>query len=217
MALFAAPNVINGGTITAPSGQVALIAGIGVSYDYNASSFLPGNSSIPQGTNDNSTTSLRFANYGKLVDPNGNDITPLGTLVNGGLIYAPRGNITMLGAAIQQNGVAVATTSVAQPGSIVLNSQYEVGVNGAANPADEHHATFYTGSVTFGSQAITSILPDTNGVTLQSDATSLAPFKNSPSAATFTTPLPTQGPGLVEILGQAVDFQARGSTTRSPR
>ena len=65
--------VTNSGAITAPSGQVALIAGIGVSYDYNASSFTPGNGAIPQGTNDNATTNLRFANYGKLVDANGND------------------------------------------------------------------------------------------------------------------------------------------------
>src|ERR1700761_5957939 len=39
LALIAAPNVTNGGVITAPSGQVALIAGIGVSYDYNETSF----------------------------------------------------------------------------------------------------------------------------------------------------------------------------------
>ncbi len=34
LALIAAPNVTNDGVIAAPSGQVALIAGIGVSYDY---------------------------------------------------------------------------------------------------------------------------------------------------------------------------------------
>ena len=179
LALIAAPNVTNGGVITAPSGQVALIAGIGVSYDYNESSFQSNNSAIPQGTNDNSTTNLRFANYGQLTDANGNDITPVGTLVNNGLIFTPRGNITLLGGAVQQNGVAIATTSVAQPGSIVIESLYEVGAPGSQSPADELNARFYTGSISFGPQAVTSILADSNGVTLSSDATSLAPFQSA--------------------------------------
>jgi len=209
LALIAAPNVTNGGVIMAPSGQVALIAGIGVSYDYNLSSLNPnGSSTGPQGTNDNKTTNLRFANYGALTDASGNDITPVGTLINNGLIYTPRGNITLLGGAIQQNGAAIATTSVAQPGSIVISSVYEVGVNsGSKSPADEYDINFYTGSISFGPQAVTSILPDGNGVTLSSDATSLAPFQNLPGAASLTTMLPTQGPGLIAIVGQAIDFQ----------
>ncbi len=179
-----------------------------MSYDYNKSSFQPSSSANPQGTNDNSTTNLRFANYGKLVDADGNDITPVGTLVNDGLIYTPRGNITMLGGAVEQNGVAIATTSVAQPGSIVIESLYEVGANpGSLNPADESTQNFYTGSISFGPQAITSVLPDSNGVTLSSDATSLAPFKSPPGATIFTSPLPTQGFGLISIIGQAIDFQ----------
>ncbi|MDB5609255.1 MAG: filamentous hemagglutinin [Bradyrhizobium sp.] len=207
LALIAAPGVTNGGVITAPSGQVALIAGIGVSYDYNKSSFTPGNGAIPQGTNDNSTTNLRFANYGQLTDANGTDITPVGTLVNNGLIFTPRGNITMLGGAIRQNGVAIATTSVAQPGSVVIESLYQVGAPGSQSPADEFTANFYTGSIAFGPQAVTSILADSNGVTLPSDATSLARFQNLAAGASFTSPLPTQGPGLIEIIGQAIDFQ----------
>ncbi len=207
LALLAAPDVTNSGAITAPGGQVALIAGIGVSYDYNKSSFQPGNGSFSQGINDNSTTNLRFANYGKLVDANGDDITPVGSLVNDGLIYTPRGNITLLGGVVQQNGVAMASTSVAQPGSIVIESLYEVGANGAGSPADESGQTFYTGSITFGPQAVTSILPDGNGVTLSSDAASLAPFKSPQGAAIFTSPLPIQGPGVISIIGQAIDFQ----------
>src|SRR5262249_38139452 len=149
---------------------------------------------------------LRFANYGKLVDSGGNDITPVGTLVNNGLILSPRGNITLLGGVIQQNGVAAATTSVQQPGSIVIESLYEVGVNsGSQNPADETHANFYTGAITFGPQSVTTILPDSNGVTLPSDLTSLAPWQQPPSAGAGLTPLfPTQGFGIVDIVGQAI-------------
>jgi len=228
LAVIAAPNVTNNGAITAPSGQAALIAGVGVSYDYNYSSLNPdgpdGSSGHPQGYNDNSTTFLRFANYGELTDANGADVTPVGALINNGLIYTPRGNITLLGGAVQQNGVAVATTSVKQPGSIVVQSLYEVGVRQAyipattppvLDPADEYDATFYTGAVSFGPQAVTAVLPDANGVTLASDATSLAPFKTPAGGAGFTTPLPTQGFGLIEIIGQAIDFQG-GSLAYAP-
>ena len=77
LALIAAPNVTNSGTITAPSGQVALIAGIGVSYDYNYGSLNPfqGSARQPQGFNDNTTTNLRFANYGELTNSQGQDVT----------------------------------------------------------------------------------------------------------------------------------------------
>ncbi|MEW6439014.1 MAG: filamentous hemagglutinin family protein [Pseudomonadota bacterium] len=209
LGLIAAPNVTNSGAITAQSGQVALVAGIGVSYDYNAASF-NSNGVVTQGTNDNNTTNLRFANYGELTAANGSDITPVGTLVNNGLVNTPTGNITLLGGVIQQNGVAVATTSVQTPGSIVVTSAYEVGVakRGAKSPADEFNGTFYTGSISFGPSAVTAILPDGNGVTLASDATSLAPFKaGALGAANLTTPLPTQGLGLIEIIGRAIDFQ----------
>ncbi|MCK9919337.1 filamentous hemagglutinin family protein [Microbacteriaceae bacterium K1510] len=209
-ALLAAPNVTNSGTITAPNGQVALIAGIGVSYDYNKSSFNPA-TGVPQGTNDNATTNLRFANYGKLVDAGGQDITPVGRLVNEGLIYTPGGNITLVGGSVEQNGVAIATTTVSRPGSIVVVSQYEAGVNsGSSNPADLYHTNFYTGSVSFGPNAITAILPDSGGASLPSDLTSLAPFKSVTSNASFTASLPTQGPGVIQIIGQAIDF--RGGT-----
>jgi filamentous hemagglutinin family protein len=175
LAVIAAPNVSNGGTFIAPSGQVALVAGVGVSYGYNGSA--------------GASTLLVFSNAGQLLNAQNADIAPVGTLVNSGLIYTPRGNITLLGGTVAQNGVAIATTSVKQSGSIVLSSQYD--------------ATPYTGSVSFGPQAVTAILPDSDGVTLASDATSLAPFTGNAPAA----PLPIQGPGLISIAGQAIDFQ----------
>jgi filamentous hemagglutinin family protein len=192
-AIIAAPNVTNNGVIVAPSGQVALIAGIGVSYDYNISTV--GTAVEVTGTNDQSSTMLVFSNSGQMTDGNGHDITPVGTLVNNGLILTPRGNITLLGGAVAQNGVAVATTDVKQPGSILVNSTYEAG--GKA----------YTGAVSFGPQAVTSILPDGDGVPLQSDASSLAPFQVNPSVVPNGRVLPVQGFGLISINGQAIDFQ----------
>src|SRR6202012_3345652 len=107
-----------------------------------------------------STTNLRFANYGKLVDANGHDITPVGSLINDGLIYTPRGNITLLGGSVQQNGVAMATTSVAQPGSIVIESLYEVGVNsGSQSPADESTQNFSPASTILAPPECTPTFP----------------------------------------------------------
>jgi filamentous hemagglutinin family protein len=201
--LMAAPNITNSGSIAVAAGQVALIAGIGVSYTYN-SAYTPGQA-LPY--NDGSSTFLIFSNSGTLTDGHGNDITPVGTLDNEGLISTPRGDITMLGGAVEQNGIAVATTSVNQPGSIVVDGAYETGfsASGAAGG--------YTGAVTFGPQAITAILPDTNGATLSSDATSLAPWQSV--TAVLSSPLPIHGFGAIDITGQAIDFQG-GSLTYAP-
>ncbi|HEY4316590.1 MAG TPA: filamentous hemagglutinin family protein [Herbaspirillum sp.] len=199
LALFAAPNVTNSGTITAPGGQVALVAGVGVSYDYNTS---PGPHT--QGASDNTSALLRFSNSGQLTDGSGNDITPVGVALNDGLLYTPRGNITMVGGVVQQNGAAVATTSVAQSGSIFIAGQYEAIGN-----------SFYTGAVNFGTNALTAILPDGNGVTLPGDATSLAPFKTPLGASGIGSGMPSQGLGLINIVGQAIDFQG-GSLVYAP-
>ena len=212
LAVIAAPNVTNSGTIAAPSGQVALIAGIGVSYDYNAIGANAANNANTssdvhkQGYNDNSTTMLQFANYGTLTDSQGHDITPVGKLFNNGLIVTTQGNITLLGGSVQQNGIAVATTSVKLPGSIVVQSLYEVG-RGTPYPDDEFGHTFFTGSVSFGPQAVTSILPDAGGTTSPSDPTSLAIFQSQPQVSNVLTLLPTRGFGVINVVGQAIDFQ----------
>jgi filamentous hemagglutinin family protein len=196
LAVIAAPNVSNSGMITAPSGQVALIAGIGVSYTYNYYSGSPEAAGFTNG----SSTLLVFTNSGQLKSGQ-SDVTPVGALVNNGLVLTPRGNITLLGGTVAQNGVAVATTSVQQAGSIVLTGEYDT--------------TPYTGSVTFGPQAVTAVLPDTNGVTLPSDPTSLAPFGGNPYPNGLAPQLPIQGPGAVTIIGQAIDFQG-GSLVYAP-
>ncbi|HEX4184114.1 MAG TPA: filamentous hemagglutinin N-terminal domain-containing protein, partial [Caulobacteraceae bacterium] len=219
LVLIAAPNVTNHGQIiTGQGGQVALIAGIGVSYDYNLSSFTPFNAA-PQFTEENSTTFLRFANYGQLLDGSGNDITPLGTLTNDGVIYAPTGDITGLGANIVQGGVMAATTSVSRPGSIVLTAAYEVGAGSsrAKTPSYEASDYFPTGSISFGKGSVTTILPDTGGLTIDNVPSSLAVFdvSSNPAPAIFTTPLPTSGLGLISVIGQAIDVQG-GSLLYAP-
>lgn len=221
--LMAAPNVTNSGRLVAPQGQVALIAGIGVSYDYNAVGFNQtasvNGSSVTQGYDDDLTTFLRFASYGRLIDSKGKDITPLGSVTNNGLIYTTEGNITLAGASLTQNGVLAATTSVKTAGAIILEAAYEIGSNGAQSPADTYTKNsvykYYTGTVAIGSGSVTTILASDNGDTVPSDATSLSIFSSQAVGNGFGSTLPTSGYGLIEISGQAIDVKS-GSLLYAP-
>ena len=95
--LLAAPTVTNGGTLTSPDGQVVLAAGQNV-YLTAASSSDP---------------NLR----GLIVE-----VDPGGTAANQltGLLSAPRGNVSMVGLAVNQDGRISATTSVSANGSVSL-------------------------------------------------------------------------------------------------
>lgn len=223
LVLMAAPQITNAGNISDPQGQVALIGGIGVSYDYNAvgsnQSMNVNGISETQGYNDDLTTFLRFFSYGRLTSSSGADITPLGSVINNGLIYTPEGNITLAGASLTQNGVLAATTSVKTAGSIIMEAAYEIGSKGAQSPADTYTNNslykFYTGTVTIGSGSVASILPSDNGDTIPSDSTSLSIFASRIIGAGFGATLPDSGYGLIEISGQVVDLKS-GSLLYAP-
>ncbi|PAM97067.1 hypothetical protein CJI59_36785, partial [Streptomyces sp. Alain-F2R5] len=128
--LLMGSEVTNAGAITTPQGQVMLSAG---------DDFIlrPG-----YGTNVNQYSTTR-----------GNEIAPLlragsvsGAVGNTGLILAQRGDITLAGHAITQDGILLSTTSVNQRGTIhLLNS-----------------ASDGTGSVTLTGNSINLILPETD-------------------------------------------------------
>ncbi|WP_448044311.1 filamentous haemagglutinin family protein [Bradyrhizobium liaoningense] len=80
--------------------------------------------------------------------------------VNDGLLVSRRGHITLVGDAVEQLGLAEATTSITRAGSITLAANG----TGAGN------------QVIFGAGSVTAILPDENGETIPSDAASLANF-----------------------------------------
>jgi filamentous hemagglutinin family protein len=77
-----------------------------------------------------------------------------------GLLTSHRGNITLIGDAVEQFGLAEATTSITRAGSITI----------AAN------GTGSGNQVIFGAGSVTAILPEENGETISSDAASLANF-----------------------------------------
>jgi filamentous hemagglutinin family protein len=122
-----AENVENSGVINTPDGQTILAAGKKV---FLASSKDPA---------------------GFLVEVDGG-----GTATNLGKIVAERGNITMMGLAVNQQGTLTATTSVRANGSIHLLAQDSVRLeNGQAIGNRD-------GMVTLAKNSITQVTPDLN-------------------------------------------------------
>jgi filamentous hemagglutinin family protein len=189
LVLIAAPNVTNGGTITATNGQIILAAGIGVS--------VTGSGQI-----------LKPVLSGRLqVDSNGKevDVTPAGTLTNTGLVEAAKGTVNLLGSNVVQNGVVGVTTGVSFPGAITISTADEAI---ALNPAGSMYGTQSSdepslpierraGSLTFGPGSVTADLPDEDGETTTSDPT-----------VTFT-------PGSITLTAGSVWFQ-NGSLIEAP-
>ncbi len=168
-------NVTNGGTLTSPDGQVILAAG--------AKIYL-------QADTDPSVRGLIVE-----VDPGStawNQLNGIATNQQGGLLTAPRGNVTMVGLAVNQEGRVSATTSVAANGSIWLEAgsghAYSEGVNGG-----DTLQSSTGGQLTLGPQSQTDILPE-----LSSSATATA--------------ADTQLPSSITLLGEQVILQG-GSIT----
>ncbi|MFL9888422.1 filamentous hemagglutinin family protein [Paraburkholderia agricolaris] len=166
--LVAAPSVTNAGSITATGGQVILAAGIGVGLTPN-----PAN---PQVLLPELTGALRVP----ATNGNSVDVTPAGSLVNTGIVQAARGNVTLLGSSVAQNGVVAATTSVNQPGSITISTVDEYSANTPTGTAysgpnvslvvtgANGDPTNRAGQLTFGNGSLTTVLPDTGGSTATS-------------------------------------------------
>ncbi len=157
--LLAAPNVTNSGTLTAPDGQIILAAGKNLYLQASGSADL----------------------RGLIVEVDGG-----GTAANqlAGTLSAARGNVTLTGLMVNQDGRVSATTSVNANGSIVLQaadtfpSDYSPG-GGATFSATRG------GTVTLGPGSVTEVLPE---------------YTDATTAVAAQTQLPSQ----VTILGEQV-------------
>ncbi|RON99419.1 hemagglutinin [Pseudomonas moraviensis] len=132
-ALLLGNEVQNDGSISTAKGQTVL--GAGDRFYIRKGSGTEGNGF--------STT------FGNEVVPGFNADSPAGKVSNQGLIQAATGDITLTGHDVQQNGVALASTSVATRGTVHL-----------LNPASDS-----TGSVTLGQGSATAILLDSSDLT----------------------------------------------------
>ncbi|MGY4208612.1 filamentous hemagglutinin family protein [Burkholderia sp. PvR073] len=198
--LVAAPNVKNGGSITATDGQVVLAAGVGVSLR-------------PNGSPKNNPQLLLPELSGQIVTTqNGTtvDLTPVGTLANTGIVQASRGSVNLLGGRVAQDGVVGVTTSVNTPGRITISTVDEYMSNdplGNAYPGTtlatggpsggDADTAKRSGLLTFGPGSVTTVLPDNSGQTATS------------------TPGTTFTPGGIAMTAGAVWFQG-GSLIEAP-
>jgi filamentous hemagglutinin family protein len=130
--LLAAPNVTNAGTMSAPDGQIVLAAGQNLYLQASSNSNL----------------------RGLIVE-----VDSGGTAANQltGNLSAPRGNITLTGLMVNQDGRVSATTSVAANGSVILQaadtfpSGYSAGTPFSATRG---------GTVELGPGSVTEVLPE---------------------------------------------------------
>jgi len=129
--LLFAPTVTNNGVINTPEGQTILAAGNKV---YLQSSADPA---------------------GFLVE-----VSSGGTATNLGQIVAERGNITMMGLAVNQSGILTATTSVRANGTIYLQANNNVTAASGTVTGDNE------GMVTLAKGSVTQVNPDASTETI---------------------------------------------------
>ncbi|HEY4145952.1 filamentous hemagglutinin N-terminal domain-containing protein, partial [Pinirhizobacter sp.] len=173
-ALVAAPNVSNAGQVVADDGQAILVAA----------------------TNVGSTgaTGPLHAYASTLIFSGQDYLANRGTALNTGLVQARRGGVQLLGYNVDQEGVVLASTSISQPGSIELRAQ-DYG-----NSSTVTIGSFArSGSLTFGTGSVTTILPEKDGATTSSSPSADKVFVN----------------GAVTLVGGTVTF-ASGSQVEAP-
>lgn len=191
--MLIAPTVINLGTVTAPDGQV--IAAAGTKVFLRSASAQPADANVrgllvevdsPAGLADFDTANADVRDGrldGQTVALKNAALDKLGHVTNLGELSTPRGNVTMVGYAVNQQGIARATTSVIANGSVYLL---------AKDGADAQDHSTRGGRALLGAGSLTQVLPDV------SDSTGV------PDGLT--------GPGLalssqVKVLGQDVRME----------
>jgi filamentous hemagglutinin len=195
-----APVVENNGNISTPDGQTVLAAGNSVYLEASQDPNLRGVLVEVDVANPGQASSALSG----LVQNNAS-----GTVTNGapGNILSQRGNITLVGYAVNQEGLLSATTAVNENGTVKLEARYNVAppTQATSNPylaesagvanAYDIRAT-QTGPVTLASGSAITIAPETG------------------STATVTA---SQGfnPSIVEVMGSTIDMQS-GSSIIAP-
>ncbi len=158
-----AKNVQNGGSIATPGGQTVLAAGSEVYLSDPTREPLYASEANP------SYPALR----GLLVEVGRGN----GSASNlaGGAIESVRGNVTLVGMAVNQNGRISATTSVAENGSVFLLARGNTQTGNTSDNLFKHATT--GGTLTLGSGSTIEIAPDptpgSDGKLPASDASSI--------------------------------------------
>lgn len=146
--MLVGPNVRQAGSISTPDGQTILAAGMQVGINAHSS-------------DDPSLRGLDV--YVGSVDPGGG--APLvGEVEQSGIVSAARGNITLAGREIRQNGTLASSTSVSLNGRIDILASYDAISNTAFNPSNTTSGAPFlnraTGVVRFGAGSVVRVLPE---------------------------------------------------------
>mgnify|MGYP001551149249 FL=1 len=164
--MLIAPTVINQGTVTAPDGQV--IAAAGTKVFLRSASAQPIDANVrgllvevdsPAGLADFDTANADVRDGkldGQAVALKNAALDKLGHVTNLGELSTPRGNVTMVGYAVNQQGIARATTSVIANGSVYLL---------AKDGADAQDHSTRGGRALLGAGSLTQVLPDVSDPT----------------------------------------------------
>lgn len=205
--MLIAPTVVNRGNVSAPDGQVILAAGtkaylraddasnnlelrgLLVEVDNDGLTHLAfnaDNTTVTDGELDGVPVNLRSAGDDKL-----------GHATNFGALSSARGNVTMVGYAVNQNGIARATSSVVANGSVYLMAKDSLVPSPV--PGGTPDASRF-GQVVMGAGSLTEVLPEVADTTTTTDGTQGA------GQAT---------PSEVRVLGRQI-YMASGSTIRTP-
>jgi filamentous hemagglutinin len=177
--------VTNQGSISTPDGQTIL--GAATDGVYLAAS---------------SNAALR----GLLIEVNGGGTT--GTVINQGEITAARGNITLAGLVVNQEGMLTATTSVGSNGSIYLVAGDTSGSGTYYNPNPRDPATNAT--------AFGGLLPNNGGTLMLMPGSVTEVLPDTTGAGTLTEPqLAGFIPSQVELAGRVVAMEGN-ATIRAP-
>lgn len=152
--MLAGSSVVNRGTISTPDGQTILAAGLQVGVNSHPAA-------------DPSLRGLDV-HIGRVVDASGGSVDRdgmvVGTVVNEGMVDVPRGNATLAGRIINQSGILESSTSVTVNGRFDLMSSFNAVVSRGttARPYyyDPTRPEGTTGSILFGPNSLTRILPE---------------------------------------------------------
>ncbi len=177
--IMVAPEIINNGTITSADGQVLMVASTDRVY-----------------LQESSNESIR----GLLVE-----VGIGGEVINGGNIITPRGNTTLMGFAVNQNGIISASTSVQVNGSIrllarenapliprVVNSKSILEATTTTRASDLIDGLGTRAKVTLGEDSITAVIAE-----IEDKSTAVAEQVQAVSS--------------VEIMGQTVHFKSNSA------
>ncbi len=187
--MLAGQQVVNGGTLTAPDGQIVLAAGQSI---YLAASNDPQLRGLVVEVSNNPDPSIASQPGNPPSNPGDTAAAQLGTVTNqaGAALSSVRGNVSLLGLAVNQSGRISATTSVSANGSVILQA-----ANGGSSTTP--------GVTCQGAEQLCANLGGTLKIGASSEIDLLPDLSNNSTAVVAQTQLQSK----ITLTGEAIDIE----------